>query len=99
MIIASVDPLAFTFEPLFAVIAIAGLVVYLRAARRYHPGGLRMAAFVVGAVLIAGSVNSPLETVAIHYWVLAHLVQNALLADLAPPLVMLGSQPRDVGRA
>lgn len=90
MIIASVDPLAFTFEPLFAVIAIAGLVVYLRAARRYHPGGLRMAAFVVGAVLIAGSVNSPLETVAVHYWVLAHLVQNALLADLAPPLVMLG---------
>jgi cytochrome c oxidase assembly factor CtaG len=90
VIIASADPLAFTFEPLFAVIVVAGLVVYLRAAGRYHPGGVRIAAFVTGAVLIAGSVNSPLETVAIHYWVLAHLVQNALLADLAPPLVMLG---------
>ena len=90
MIITAVDPLSFTFEPLFAVLAAAGLLVYARAARRYRPGGIRIASFVTGMLLIAASVNSPLETLAIHYWVLAHLVQNALLADLAPPLVMLG---------
>lgn len=90
MIITAVDPLSFTFEPLFAVLAAAGLLVYARAARRYRPSGIRIAAFVAGTLLIALSVNSPLETLAIHYWVLAHLVQNALLADLAPPLVMLG---------
>ena len=90
MIIASVDPLAFTFEPLFAVIASRGTGRLPAGRAALPPGRTRIAAFVIGALLIAGSVNSPLETLAIHYWVLAHLVQNALLADLAPPLVMLG---------
>ncbi len=90
MIIAAVDPYSFTFEPLFAVLALLAVAGYWRAARRYPPGVLRATSFVAGWLLIAVSVNSPLETLAIHYWVLAHLVQNALLADLAPPLVMIG---------
>jgi cytochrome c oxidase assembly factor CtaG len=90
VIIASVDPLAFTFEPLFVALAAAMVVLYVRAAMRYRPGAWRVASFAFGVFLITMSVNSPLETLAIHYWLLAHLVQNALLADLAPPLVMLG---------
>ena len=43
--------------------------------------------------LIAASLNSPLETVASHYLLLMHLLQNALIADLAPLLVLLGLTP------
>lgn len=84
------DPSAFTFEPLFAVLGIAAAIVYARSARTHRPGPLRIASFVTGILLIALSVNSPLETLAVHYLLLAHLIQNALMADVAPPLVMLG---------
>ena len=48
--------------------------------------------------LIAASLNSPLETVAAHYLLLMHLLQNALIADLAPLLVLLGLTPGDARR-
>jgi putative membrane protein len=44
-------------------------------------------------VLIAAPLNSPLETIAVHYLLLGHLVQNALIADCAPPLILLGLTP------
>ena len=81
---------SFTFEPAFAVAAAVATVVYLRAARRAAVPRWRRAAFVTGMVLIAAPLNSPLETIAVHYLLLGHLVQNALIADLAPPLVLLG---------
>jgi cytochrome c oxidase assembly factor CtaG len=49
--------------------------------------------FAAGLLLIAASLNSPLETIAAHYLLLVHLLQNALIADLAPPLVILGLTP------
>lgn len=86
----SPDPGSFTFEPLFAVLGLLGIAVYARAARVSPPGALRAASFVTGTVLIVGSVNSPLETLAVHYLLMAHLAQNALMADIAPLLVLLG---------
>jgi cytochrome c oxidase assembly factor CtaG len=41
-------------------------------------------------LLIGGSLNSPLETIAATRLLLVHLLQNALIADLAPPLILLG---------
>ena len=35
-------------------------------------------------------MNSPLETISAHYLLLAHLLQNALIADWGPPLLILG---------
>jgi cytochrome c oxidase assembly factor CtaG len=49
--------------------------------------------FFAGLVLMAAPLNSPLETVAVHYLLLGHLAQNALIADCAPPLVLLGLSP------
>jgi cytochrome c oxidase assembly factor CtaG len=54
----------------------------------------RSVAFVGGLFLIAASLNSPLETIAAHYLLLMHLLQNALIADVAPLLVVLGLTPR-----
>ena len=62
--------------------------LYLRAARRSspRPAAWRAAAFVTGALMIALAVNSQLETIAVDYLVLFHLLQNVIIADWAPPL-------------
>ena len=69
------------------------MAVYLRSARGAAVPGWRRASFVAGAVLVAAPLNSPLETIAVHYLLLGHLVQNALIADWAPPLLLLGLTP------
>jgi cytochrome c oxidase assembly factor CtaG len=96
-----VSPSSFSFEPLFLVLAVAAAVLYWRAARTDPPSTWRLVAFVTGLFLIAASLNSPLETIAAHYLLLIHLLQNALIADVAPLLVLLGLTPRmkkEIGR-
>jgi cytochrome c oxidase assembly factor CtaG len=85
-----VSATAFSFEPLFLVLAAAAAVLYQRADR---PPRWRVAAFAVGLFLMAASLNSPLETIASRYLLLMHLLQNALIADVAPLLVLLGLTP------
>jgi cytochrome c oxidase assembly factor CtaG len=92
---------SFSFEPLFLALAVAAGVLYWRAARADPPSRWRIAAFVSGLFLIAASLNSPLETIAAHFLLLIHLLQNALIADVAPLLVLLGLTPRmkeEIGR-
>ena len=99
-------PYRFSFEPLFLVLAVAAAVLYARAARRAppeeRPGAGRITVFALGLLLVALPVNSPLETISAHHLLLAHLLQNALIADWGPPLVILGlttEMRRAVGRA
>jgi cytochrome c oxidase assembly factor CtaG len=87
-------PTDFGFEPLFLALAVAAVALYWRAARGDPPSAWRVAAFGSGLFLIAASLNSPLENVAAHYLLLMHLLQNALIADVAPLLVLLGLTPR-----
>ncbi len=84
------SPWTFAFEPLFVALAALAVIAYARAARRDRPGRVRVAAFGTGIALIVVALNSPLETVAIHYLLLVHLLQNVMLADWAPPLLVLG---------
>jgi cytochrome c oxidase assembly factor CtaG len=87
------SPTSFTFEPLYLGLAAAAVAGYAWAGRRDRPSAWRMVSFGSGAFLIAASLNSPLETIAAHYLLLMHLAQNALIADLAPPLLILGLTP------
>jgi cytochrome c oxidase assembly factor CtaG len=87
------SPCRFGVEPLFLVLVAAAAVAYWRAARRDPPPRWRLAAFTAGLFLIAASLNSPLENLAAHYLLLVHLLQNALIADVAPLLVLLGLTP------
>jgi cytochrome c oxidase assembly factor CtaG len=88
------DASSFSFEPLFLVLALAAAYGYWRLARRLgRPSGLRLALFALGLVLVAVPLNSPLETIAIHYLLVVHLLQNVMIADWAPPLVVLGLTP------
>jgi putative membrane protein len=88
-----VNATAFSFEPLFLVLAAIAAALYWRAARTDRPPTWRVVAFASGLFLIAASLNSPLETIASKYLLLIHLLQNGLIADLAPLLVLLGLTP------
>ena len=83
----------FSFEPFFLGLTAAAAVAYVRAARHDRPPPWKAASFVVGLLLVAVSLNSPLETIAAHRLLLVHLLQNALIADIAPLLVLLGLTP------
>lgn len=87
------DPYAFSFEPLFLGLAALAAVLYGRAARREHVPRGRGVLFGLGLVLVAGALNSPLETLAAGYLLLVHLLQNVIVADWAPPLLVLGLTP------
>ena len=88
-------PTSFTFEPFFLALAVVVGVIYvkhLRASSSRVPWW-RPAAFLGGLLLIALSLNSPLETIAAHYLLLMHLLQNVAIADWAPPLLVIGLTP------
>jgi putative membrane protein len=88
-----VSATSFSFEPAFLVVAAAAVAAYLWVARGDRPARWRMTVFGIGLFLIAASLNSPLETIASKRLLLVHLLQNALIADIAPPLVLLGLTP------
>jgi cytochrome c oxidase assembly factor CtaG len=83
---------SFSFEPLFLALAAVAAVLYWAAARR-DPPGRRAFLFPLGLLLIVGALNSPLETIAVNYLLLIHLLQNVMIADWAPPLILLGLTP------
>jgi len=89
-----VSATSFSWEPLFLALAAGAAALYWRAARTDSPPTWRLVAFVSGLFLIGASLNSPLETIAARYLLLIHLLQNALIADVAPLLVLLGLTPR-----
>lgn len=87
------SPTDFSFEPLFLGLPAAAAALYAWAVRHSRPPAWRTILFGAGLVLVAASLNSPLETIAAHRLLLVHLLQNALIADIAPLLVLLGLTP------
>lgn len=85
---------SWSFEPLFLALAALAGFLYVWAARREALPSWRIGVFAAGLTLVAGALNSPLETVAAHYLLLVHLLQNVMIADWAPPLLILGLTSR-----
>ncbi len=81
---------AFTFEPVFIVVPAAAAIAYARSWHSRRGPTWKPVAFGSGLAIIAATLNSPLETIATHYLLIAHLLQNALIADWAPPLILIG---------
>jgi putative membrane protein len=85
---------SFSFEWIFVVLGAAAVVGYVRLARTVErPSHGRAALFGLGIALVVLSLNSPLETIAVHYLLVIHLLQNVMIADWAPPLLILGLTP------
>ena len=84
---------AFGFEPLYLALCAVALAVYVRAALAAPVERWRLWVFGPAIALVAVPLNSPLETLARHYLLLVHLLQNVMIADWAPPLLILGLTP------
>ncbi len=93
-----VDPWRIQADPEWAfAIAIVAIdyAVVVRANRRrgVDTPTWRIASFAAGLALIAVALLSPLEHIALTSLLSVHLLQNVILADWAPPLLVLGLTP------
>src|SRR6478672_829789 len=87
------SPWSVTFEPLFVALGAAAVVLYVRAWRGTPGPAWRAWCFGAGIALVVLALNSPLGTIAIEYLVLFHLLQNVMISDWAPPLLLIGLTP------
>jgi cytochrome c oxidase assembly factor CtaG len=94
-VLLATTPPASSWYPAWEEVAVlVGLgVAYVLAARKDRPSLLRSALFFSGLVLAFVAVTSPVATVAVHYLVSAHLLQNVVLAEWTPALLVLGLGP------
>lgn len=83
------DPYAWAPHPevLAGVVFIA--FAYAAARPRFRPSPARIGAFAAGLALIALAVASPLDSLSFHLLSM-HLLQNLVLAEWAPALLVLG---------
>jgi len=80
-----------------ALVPVALAAVYLTATRRSRRPW-RTAAFLAGCGLLVAGLVTPLDTLAREYLVWAHVLQNVVLAEWAPLLLVLGIPPDLAGR-
>ena len=98
MLLATTPPASSWYPAWEEVAVLVGLgVAYVLAARKDRPSLLRSALFFSGLVLAFVAVASPVATVAVHYLVSAHLLQNVVLAEWTPALLVLGLGPGVAG--
>jgi cytochrome c oxidase assembly factor CtaG len=84
-----VHPGAWSWNP-EALLGLALAVVYLAAIRRAPASTWRVACFLAGCLLIVAVFVTPWDTVAVDYLLWIHLLQNVVLAEWAPLLLVLG---------
>jgi cytochrome c oxidase assembly factor CtaG len=87
-----VAPSPWSFHPNWDEVAfvLAVSAAYAVAVRRLGAPPWRIFAFAAGMVVALLAVAGPIATVALHYLVSAHLLQNVMLAEWAPALLVLG---------
>src|SRR5438105_15941746 len=68
-------------------------VVYALVARAEHPGRRRVLAAVTGLALIVAAFATRLQPLALHTFLWAHLLQNVVLAEWAPALLVFAAPP------
>jgi cytochrome c oxidase assembly factor CtaG len=87
-----VAPSPWSLEPRWDEIAFVLVVTtaYAVGVRRFGAPRWRVLSFAAGLLVVLAAVLSPIATVALHYLVSAHLLQNVMLAEWAPALLVLG---------
>jgi putative membrane protein len=99
-----VHPWHAVFDPEWAAGVVIAAVDYALVARSHARTGepvprLRIAAFAAGLGLIALALFSPIEHLALTSMLSFHLLQNVILADWAPPLLVAGLTPAMISAA
>jgi putative membrane protein len=88
-----VDPHSWSLH--WVVLLAIGILVgaYLWSQRRWPADALRRAAFDLAIILLLVVYVTPLHTIALHYLLSAHLLQNVVTAEWAPGLVVFALAP------
>ena len=81
------------------VVVPAMTMAYVWAQRRWPAPTERRVAFALSQLLVLAVMLTPVETIALHYLLSAHLLQNVVLAEWAPALVVLALPPAAVAAA
>jgi cytochrome c oxidase assembly factor CtaG len=90
------DPFAWTTHPEAVAGLLALTAAYALAVRRHPAPPWRVAAFGAGLALLLVAAVTPLESLAFHL-LTAHLLQNVVLAEWAPALLVLAIPPALAG--
>jgi putative membrane protein len=86
------DPYAWPLDR-DALVVVPLCLAYARLARDHRPGRWRVACFAASMVLLLAVFATPLDTLALHHLLSAHLLQNVVVAEWAPALVALAIPP------
>jgi cytochrome c oxidase assembly factor CtaG len=87
------DPYRFSWDA-DALVVVPGLAAaYLIARTRFPAPRWRVASFLAGCVLLLAVQIGPLDTLALHYLLSMHLLQNVVIAEWGPLLCVLGLTP------
>src|SRR5215208_1228681 len=86
------DPYAWGFDPLPLAFVVALVLAYVLVLRQHEVGRARIACFAAGVVLLLATIVTPLHGLQFHLLVM-HLLQNVVLAEWAPALLVLGLPP------
>ncbi len=87
------DPYRFSWDA-DALVVVPGLAAaYLIARSRFPAPRWRIACFLGGCALLLAVQIGPLDTLALHYLLSMHLLQNVVLAEWGPLLCVLGLTP------
>jgi cytochrome c oxidase assembly factor CtaG len=87
-----VDPYAWEWNP-EALVVLGLAAAYLLTLRRYPAPARRIACFVFALGLLLAVTVTPIHTLGMHYLLTVHLLQNVVLAEWAPLLLVLGTSP------
>ena len=75
------------------VVVPAVTAAYVWSQRRWPASPPRRLAFAASQLLVVAVMLTPIDTIALHYLLSAHLLQNVVLAEWAPVLAVLGVAP------
>jgi cytochrome c oxidase assembly factor CtaG len=87
------DPYGFAADAEAVVLVPALVVAYVVLTRIFPVSRARAWAFAGGIVLILAVFVTPVQPIALHYLLAAHLLQNVVLAEWAPALLVLALPP------
>jgi putative membrane protein len=87
-----VDPYAWSWNA-EAVVVLALTVTYVVLLRRFPTPAWRIACFLGAMGLLLVVSVTPIHTLGMHFLLTMHLLQNVVLAEWAPLLVVLGITP------
>jgi cytochrome c oxidase assembly factor CtaG len=88
-----VEPYAWEWDAEALVLVPALAVAYLIALRWFPASRPRRAAFLAGELLILAVFATPVQSLALRYLLTMHLLQNVVLAEWAPALLVAGLSP------